>query len=50
MLTLWLFFSESSVSIIDEDGNTLRDIVGPIDEGSKLSLLCESNGGQYIQF
>ncbi|GIY13620.1 uncharacterized protein CDAR_567471 [Caerostris darwini] len=46
ILLLYLIFpSESSVFIIDENGRSLSDIIGPLNEGSRLSLLCETNGG-----
>ncbi|XP_054714539.1 nephrin-like [Uloborus diversus] len=33
------------VIIMDEHGQRLRDIVGPYDEGSHVSLICEAEGG-----
>ncbi|XP_055952761.1 hemicentin-1-like [Argiope bruennichi] len=38
-------FSDSKVFIIDENGKPLSDVIGPLNEGSRLSLLCETNGG-----
>ncbi|XP_042911582.1 cell adhesion molecule 1 [Parasteatoda tepidariorum] len=35
----------SRVLIIDESGKALADTVGPLNEGSRLSLYCETNGG-----
>lgn len=43
---IYIFLLECTVFIIDENGKTIRDVVGPVDEGSRLSLLCESNGGE----
>ncbi|GIY90850.1 uncharacterized protein CEXT_123301 [Caerostris extrusa] len=44
LLIYLIFLSESSVFIIDENGRSLSDIIGPLNEGSRLSLLCETNG------
>ncbi|CAG2167990.1 unnamed protein product [Oppiella nova] len=34
------------VIIKDLDGNRLRDVIGPYDEGDSLTLVCEAYGGQ----
>ncbi|XP_042912994.1 protein turtle homolog B isoform X2 [Parasteatoda tepidariorum] len=33
------------VIIMDEHGQRLRDVIGPYDEGSYVSLICEAEGG-----
>ncbi|CAL1299955.1 unnamed protein product [Larinioides sclopetarius] len=48
LLSNIFIFSDSKVFIIDENGKPLSDIVGPLNEGSPLSLLCETNGGLII--
>lgn len=40
--------TDSKVFIIDENGKALSDVIGPLNEGSRLSLLCETNGGIII--
>ncbi|KAG8196895.1 hypothetical protein JTE90_027603 [Oedothorax gibbosus] len=44
-LKVSILLSDSSIYIIDENGEYLSDIIGPINEGSRLSLFCETNGG-----
>ncbi|GFR06355.1 uncharacterized protein TNCT_83801 [Trichonephila clavata] len=40
-----VLFCDSNILIIDENGRALSDVIGPLNEGSRLSLLCETNGG-----
>ena len=32
--------------ITDEDGNDLKDLVGPYNEGESLRLVCSASGGE----
>lgn len=34
--------------IMDEHGQHLYDIIGPYDEGSNLTFICEVDGGTFI--
>lgn len=34
------------VIIMDGHGQRLRDVVGPYDEGSYVSFICEAEGGK----
>ncbi|XP_054720148.1 nephrin-like isoform X2 [Uloborus diversus] len=43
LIIVYLYFSGSHVSIVDENGKALMDVIGPVNEGSSLSLLCETN-------
>lgn len=35
------------VIVMDEYGQRLRDPVGPFNEGAHLTVICESEGGQF---
>ncbi|GFW00813.1 hypothetical protein TNCV_1760511 [Trichonephila clavipes] len=36
------------VIIMDEHGQRLRDVIGPYDEGSYVSLICEAEGEEIL--
>ncbi|GIY07108.1 hypothetical protein CDAR_101081 [Caerostris darwini] len=44
MIRLHVIVPVREVIIMDEHGQRLRDIIGPYDEGSYVSLICEAEG------
>ena len=46
-LTFLNLVPPKEVIVMDEYGQRLRDPVGPFNEGAHLTVICESEGGQF---
>lgn len=38
------------VNIMDESGQRIEETIGPVDEGSNVTLICEAEGGMQNIF
>ncbi|GIY00840.1 hypothetical protein CDAR_212641 [Caerostris darwini] len=44
-------FPPREVNIMDESGQRIEETIGPVDEGSNVTLICEAEGGKvYVDF